>query len=201
MIKPITFPGQKVPAIAHGAIFQRLLSDGKLYGCGISKSGSTLNIGAGLFVEAGRLIEILTTETISVTGTAGYARIKGTIDSSKASTASSFAQFSWTVDYAASLTGFSALTQGAVNEGSGATYEMEICVVALGSNGIADIVRGFADTVTIIAAGAVTGEKLAAGAPNTAMAGTRYKLVNGIHYGTSVPSNIADDELFFLIGG
>lgn len=191
MIKPITFPGQKVPAVAHGAIFQRQLSDGKLYGCGISKSGNTLNIGAGLFVEAGRLIEILTTEAVSVTGTTGYARIKGEIDSSKASTASSFTQFSWTIDYAASLTGFSELTQGAVNEGGGATYEMELCVVALGNGGITDIVRGFADAATIITADAL----------NAAMAGTRYKLVDGVHYGTSVPSNIADNELFFLIGG
>lgn len=191
MIKPITFPGQKVPAIAHGAIFQRLLRDGKLYGCGISKTGSTLNIGAGLFVEAGRLIEILTTETVSVTGTTGYARIKGTIDSSKASTASSFAQFAWTVDYAASLTGFSALTQGAVNEGGGATYEMELCVVALGSGGITDIVRGFADAQTAMTGAAV----------NEAMAGTRRTLVEGVDYGTTVPSDIADNELFFLIEG
>lgn len=191
MIKPITFPGQKVPAIAHGAIFQRLLRDGKLYGCGISKTGSTLNIGAGLFVEAGRLIEIATTETVSVAGTSGYAQIKGTIDSSKASTASSFAQFSWTVDYASTPDGFDALTQGKVNEGGAATYEMELCVVALGSSGITDIVRGFADAATIITAAAL----------NAAMAGTRYKLVDGVHYGTSVPSNIADNELFYLIEG
>lgn len=179
MIKPITFPGQKVPAVAHGAIFQRLLSDGKLYGCGISKSGSTLNIGAGLFVEAGRLIEILTTETVSVTGTAGYARIKGEIDSSKASTASSFAQFSWTVDYAASLTGFSELTQGAVNEGGAATYEMELCVVSLSASGIGEITRGFADA-------------------DTKRTG-RIKLKNGVDYGSSLPSDIADNELFFLV--
>lgn len=190
MIKPITFPGQKVPAIAHGAIFQRLLRDGKLYGCGISKTGSTLNIGAGLFVEAGRLIEILTTETVSVTGTTGYARIKGTIDSSKASTASSFAQFAWTVDYAASLAGFSALTQGAVNEG-GATYEMELCVVALGRGGITDIVRGFADAQTAMTSAAV----------NEAMAGTRWTLVEGVDYGATVPTDIADNELFFLVEG
>lgn len=190
MIKPITFPGQKVPAIAHGAIFQRLLRDGKLYGCGISKTGSTLNIGAGLFVEAGRLIEIATTETVNVARTSGYARIKGTIDSSKASTASSFAQFAWTVDYASTPDRFDALTQGKVNEG-GATYEMELCVVALGSGGITDIVRGFADAATIITADAL----------NAAMAGTRYKLVDGVHYGTTVPSDIADNELFYLIEG
>ena len=179
MIKPITFPGQKVPAVAHGAIFQRLLSDGKLYGCGISTSGSTLNIGAGLFVEAGRLIEILTTETVSVTGTAGYARIKGEIDSSTASTASSFAQFSWTVDYAASLTGFSELTQGAVNEGGAATYEMELCVVSVNASGISEITRGFADA-------------------DTKRTG-RIKLTAGVDYGAQLPADIKDDELFFVV--
>ena len=54
-------------------------------------------------------------------------------------------------------------------------------------------------TTAKLGAGAVTGEKLAAGAPNTAMAATRYKLVSGVHYGSSLPSDIADDELFFLI--
>ena len=37
MIKPITFPGQKVPVVSHGAIFQRLLIDGKLYARYISR--------------------------------------------------------------------------------------------------------------------------------------------------------------------
>ena len=68
---------------------------------------------------------------------------------------------------------------------------MELCVVALGSSGITDIVRGFADAATIITADAL----------NAAMTGTRYKLVDGVHYGTSVPSNIADNELFYLIEG
>lgn len=47
--------------------------------------------------------------------------------------------------------------------------------------------------------GAVTGEKLAAGAPNTAMAATRFKLVNGVHYGSSLPTAYQEGELFFLI--
>lgn len=181
MIKGITFPGQKVPAVAHGAIFERLLDDGKLYGCGVSKSGSTLNVGAGLFVEAGRLIEIVTAEAISVTGSSGYARIKGVIDTSKTSTADSFLQFSWAVDYSATVDGFTALTQGAVNQGGAATYEMELCIVSLNASGINEIVRGFAD----------------AEAKRTG----RIKLVSGVDYGTTVPTDIADNELFFLLEG
>lgn len=191
MIRGITFPGQKVPAIAHGAIFDRLITDGRLHGCGLSKSGRALNIGTGLFVEAGRLIEIATTETVSVAGTSGYARIKGVIDTSKGSSADSFQQFAWVVDYASTPDGFDALTQGKVNEGGAATYEMELCVVAVNASGISEITRGFADAATIITADAL----------NAAMAGTRYKLVDGVHYGTSVPSNIADNELFYLIEG
>lgn len=179
MIKPITFPGQKVPAVAHGAIFQRLLRDGKLYGCGISKSGSTLNIGAGLFVEAGRLIEILTTETVSVAGTSGYARIKGVIDTSKGSSADSFQQFAWVVDYASTPDGFDALTQGKVNEGGAATYEMELCVVAVNASGISEITRGFADA-------------------DTKRTG-RIKLTAGVDYGAQLPTDIKDGELFFMV--
>lgn len=179
MIKGITFPGQKVPAVAHGAIFDRLLSDGKLYGCGLSKSGSTLNIGTGLFVEAGRLIEIATTETVSVARTSGYARIKGVIDTSKGSSADSFQQFTWVVDYASTPAGFDALTQGKVNEGGAATYEMELCVVSVDASGISEITRGFADA-------------------DTKRTG-RIKLKNGVDYGSSLPSDIADNELFFLV--
>ena len=65
----------------------------------------------------------------------------------------------------------------------------------------ADKLASGAVTTAKLGAGAVTGEKLAAGAPNTAMAATRYKLVSGVHYGSSLPSDIADNELFFLIEG
>lgn len=179
MIRGITFPGQKVPAVAHGAIFDRLITDGRLHGCGLSKTGSTLNVGTGLFVEAGRLIEIATTETVSVAGTSGYARIKGVIDTSKGSSADSFQQFAWAVDYSSTVTGFDALTQGKVNEGGAATYEMELCVVSLSASGIGEITRGFADA-------------------DTKRTG-RIKLKNGVDYGSSLPSDIADNELFFLV--
>lgn len=179
MIKGITFPGQKVPAVAHGAIFDRLLSDGKLYGCGLSKSGSTLHIGAGLFVEAGRLIEIVTSEEVSVSGTSGFARIKGVIDTSKTSTADSFQQFAWAIDYSATLDGFPALTHGAVNEGGAASYEMELCVVSLSASGISEITRGFADA-------------------DTKRTG-RIKLTAGVDYGAQLPADIKDDELFFVV--
>lgn len=50
-----------------------------------------------------------------------------------------------------------------------------------------------------IADGGVTGTKLASGAPNTAMAGTRFKLVEGVHYGSTLPTNLSEGELFFKI--
>lgn len=178
MIRGITFPGQKVPAVAHGAIFDRLITDGRLHGCGLSKTGSTLNVGTGLFVEAGRLIEIATAEAISVTGTSGYARIKGVIDTSKASSAENFLQFAWAVDYAGTADGFEELTQGKVNEGGATTYEMELCVVSLSASGISEITRGFADA-------------------DTKRTG-RIKLTAGVDYGAQLPSDIADGELFFV---
>lgn len=179
MIRGITFPGQKVPAVAHGAIFDRLITDGRLHGCGLSKTGSTLNVGTGLFVEAGRLIEISTTETVSVAGTSGYARIKGVIDTSTGSSADSFQQFAWAVDYSSTVTGFDALTQGKVNEGGAATYEMELCVVSLSTSGISEITRGFADAET-----KRTG---------------RIKLTAGVDYGAQMPTDIKDGELFFMV--
>ena len=44
MIKGIVFPEQYVPAAGHGAIFNRMLSDGILAGCAMSYSGNIFNI-------------------------------------------------------------------------------------------------------------------------------------------------------------
>ena len=81
--------------------------------------------------------------------------------------------------FSSTVTGFDALTQGKVNEGGGATYEMELCVVSLSASGIGEITRGFADA-------------------DTKRTG-RIKLKNGVDYGSSLPSDIADNELFFLV--
>lgn len=58
MIAGRTFPNQKVPAAAHGAVFRGALSDGVLSGCELSFTGKNLTIGKGLFIEGGREVEI-----------------------------------------------------------------------------------------------------------------------------------------------
>ena len=138
MIAGRTFPNQKVTAVAHGALFAGIIKDGILAGCALAYSGSNLTIGAGFFAEAGRELEIVSAETVAVTQLTGYARVKAVIDTTAAATASSFLQFSWAVDYAASVGGFAALTQEDINL-SGSTYEMQFCILSLGSGGITGV--------------------------------------------------------------
>ncbi len=140
MISGRTFPYQKVPAAAHGAVFRGALSDGILSGCDLSFTGKTLTIGKGLFIEGGREVEVTAAETLSVTQTSGYARVKAVINTAAESNAENFQQFSWAVDYSTNMSGFAALTREDINL-SGTNYEMELCVLALSSAGISSIAR------------------------------------------------------------
>ena len=140
MIAGRTFDNQKVSAAAHGAIFRSALSDGVLSGCALAYAGMNLTIGKGYFISCGREVEIQAAETVTVTQTSGYARIKAVINTAASSTAEVFEQFSWGIDYAASMSGFASLTQEDIN-GDGVTYEMELCIVSLGSGGISGIAR------------------------------------------------------------
>lgn len=140
MIKPIIFPNKKVSAQDHGAIFAAALPDGILAGCAITYTGATLNIGTGRLLVGGREIQIISTESISVGLTSAVARVKAKIDTSQLSTADTFAQFSWAVDYAASVAALPALQQGDIN-GIGTIYEAEICVLSTSASGITGITR------------------------------------------------------------
>lgn len=140
MIKPIIFPNKKVSAPDHGALFAAALPDGILSGCSITYTGATLNIGTGRLVIAGREIQIISTESVSIGLTSAVARVKAVIDTSQVSTADTFGQFSWVVDYAASISALPALQQADINM-DGTTYEMEICALNVSSSGITGIAR------------------------------------------------------------
>lgn len=140
MISGITFSEQRVPVSAHRAIFSGAVHDGILDGCRITYSGNRITISAGHMIAHGAEIAISGTETVTVSGVAGFARVKLRIDTTKAATASSFAQASFAVDYASTLDAFNALTQQEINL-DGTVYEMQVCIAALSSSGITSIVH------------------------------------------------------------
>lgn len=135
-----TFANQKVLPSYDGAIRQALLTDGILSGCTLSYSGSTLTMTSGQLMICGRQVIHPAAQNWAITeATSGYARLVLTVDLSRTSTKENFDQVVDAIEYATSVNGFAALTQSDINA-AGATYQIVVCVVALGSGGITQIV-------------------------------------------------------------
>ena len=139
-IAGVTFDNQSPTAKDHGALFAGILTDGIIQGCGISYSGTNVTIATGYYIAAGRLCKISAAETKVLTGTSGYAPIVAAVDLSGTATEDTFSQATITVDYAATSTGFSPMTQEDVNW-NGTLYQFELAVLSLGSGGATGITR------------------------------------------------------------
>lgn len=139
-IAGVTFDNQSPTSKDHGALFAGILTDGIIQGCGISYSGTNVTIATGYYIVAGRLCKISAAETKVLTGTSGYARIIAAVDLSGTATEDNFNQATITIDYAASATGFTALTQEDVNW-NGTLYQFELAVLSLGTSGATGITR------------------------------------------------------------
>lgn len=138
-IHGVNFDNQTVTAKDHGRLFEYILEDGVLTGCALSFSGTSLMIAPGYLIAAGREMKLTASTTVTVDGaTSGYARVLLTIDLTQNATTTEFEQAAFTVEYASSVAGFGALTRDDVN-GSGTTYEFELCKLALGASGVASI--------------------------------------------------------------
>ena len=144
-IKGVIYSNQAVSAAEHALLFRKFISDGILYGCGISYRFNTCTISSGAFVLAGRLTEIQGSEDVVVEGTSGYARIKGVIDLTQKAEKKIFQQFYFDVDYAQTADGFTALVQEDVNN-NGQRYEVEWAVLTLSASGISSIVRSISES-------------------------------------------------------
>lgn len=142
----IFFDLRTLRAVDLGAIFGKIIGDGKVRGCTLSYFGANLTIAKGHMVAKGRLIAFDNAETIASETTAanGYGRLKLSIDLSQAASGTSFAQalFSW--DYAATNS-FPALTQNDINDGTNTAYQVEICRVSFYNSTISGIVSQLGD--------------------------------------------------------
>ena len=137
----IFFDLRTLRAVDLGAIFGKIIGDGKVRGCTLSYFGANLTIAKGHMVAKGRLIAFDNAETIAseTTSANGYGRLKLSIDLSQAASGTSFAQalFSW--DYA-DTNSFAALTQNDINDGTNTAYQVEICRVSFYNGTISGIV-------------------------------------------------------------
>ena len=171
----VSFPWQKVTPSDDAAVRRALLSDGVLFGCGLSYVGSTLTMQPGQAIACGRQFRHTAAESWAVNGaTSGYARLLLTIDLTGASTEDSFDQIKTSIDYASSIDGFQALMQQDVND-DGTFYQIPVCVLSLGPGGITGIESHWSDSVPLL------------------------RLTMGTSVGYTLPENPVDGQFFILI--
>lgn len=136
----VTFAQQKVLPSDDAIIRRNILSDGVLYGCQLSYSGSTLTMGAGQLLICGRQIRHPSAQNWAVAdATSGFARLVLTVDLTRTASKEVFEQVVDSIEYATSQDGFPALNQSDVNT-TGSVYQVAACVVSLGTGGITGIV-------------------------------------------------------------
>lgn len=136
----VTFAEQSVTPSDDAIVRRAALPDGILTGCALSYSGSMLTMGAGALLICGRLVRHTAAQSWSVVGAnSGYARLVLTVDLSRTATKDAFDQVVDSVEYAATLDGFAALTQTDINA-TGTMYQIVVCTVSLGSTGITGII-------------------------------------------------------------
>lgn len=141
-IRGVTFNNQEVAATDHGTLFDSIFGDGILKGCAISYSGSAITIGAGYLVVSGRLIQNTASATLTASASGAYCRVLVTIDTSLPSTTSDFQQVSFGLDYAATPTGFAALTQNDINAGTGNVYQAALIIFAMSGSSVSAVYDG-----------------------------------------------------------
>lgn len=141
-IQGITFDNQVVTAKDHGRLFHCLLRDGVVSGCNITKTTTSITVGTGYLLVAGRLIKITASQTLYVTlpSTPGYFRVLVTINLTGTATTTEFGQVSLSTEFSRTSDGFRELTQGDVN-GNGTLYEYELCICYSLTSGITYVWR------------------------------------------------------------
>ena len=137
-IKGLTFDNQLVEAANDGRFYSALLTDGILAGCGVEGFVDQLTIQAGAGIAGGRLWIVPAAVSLQISQSSGYFRAKLVIDLTQTATEDDFEQADVVLEYSPTAT-FNALVQDDIN-GSGTTYEMQLCVGSITSGAISGII-------------------------------------------------------------
>lgn len=173
-INGITFDKRIVNSRDDARIREKMLSDGILAGCDMTYSGKDLTIGAGYFLIKGRELEVSQPETVpsNTTETNGYGRLRIVLDLTAEPSETNFTQYRWEWDYQAANSGWPALTQEDINDGTHNEYEAEFCIVKFTSGNISSV-------VSQLPTGEITVNTAAAPALGTLAHNTEYRCTNG----------------------
>lgn len=136
----VTFAQQHVTPADDAIIRRSILTDGILSGCDLGYSGHTLTMGMGQLMICGRQIRHAVSQNWAVAGaSSGFARLLLSIDLARTSNAEEFDQVVDTIEYAEAADSFAPLTLEDINS-TGTVYQMVVCTVSLGAEGITGIV-------------------------------------------------------------
>lgn len=197
----VTFANQKVSPSDDAIIRRAILPDGKLTGCEITYSGSTLTMAAGQLMVCGRQIRNPAAQNWAVVdATSGFARLVMTIDLTRTATNETFDQVTDSIEYATAENGFVSLDQSDIN-GSGTRYQVAVCTVSLGAGGITGIVSQLEKCEV----GAGLNFKVVGGVTqptgpkeNTIWVNTDQK-ITGWYFHPTQPENMAEGEVWFSV--
>lgn len=137
----VTFDGCSVSARDHGVLFSGILPDGILRGCTVSYSAGSASISAGYLIACGRVIEVESTTSVSVTGTQ-YSQIVLTINASTPTFTLSCVN--------SSSTTFPALQQDDINDGVSTTYQLEMAVIDVANNSVLSSIGSASRPIRIV---------------------------------------------------
>jgi len=142
MIRPITFEEQIVGSKNDGGVYRNIYpNDGILWGCGMTVTGTQIEIASGMFVLGGRMIWVDGKTVFEVKNPIqnGYARLKAKIDLNAATTQEECGQFATETEFSTTEL-FPGLTQEDIND-TGKIYEQELAVVKIEAGNVTGIVR------------------------------------------------------------
>lgn len=150
MIKGCTFDNQYVSSRTDGGLYESIFpGDGKVWGCSMSVTSSTLTIQPGELMIGGRILLVDGATQIAISNPIadGYGQIVLTIDLSKTSSTETFEQVELSVVYSATDV-FPALTKGKINSQNGdMVYQAEMAVVSIAGGNVTGIVSQIADVL------------------------------------------------------
>lgn len=200
----VTFAQQKVLPSDDAIIRRSILSDGILYGCERSYSGSTLTMGAGQLLICGRQIRHPSAQNWAVAdATSGFARLVLTVDLTRTASKEVFEQVVDSIEYATSQDGFPELNQSDVNT-TGSVYQVAACVVSLGTGGITGIVSQLGPCE--ISGGGGLNFKLVGGltqpadpTKNTIWVPTDFE-ITGYEFSATEPADTVDGMVWIPVG-
>lgn len=140
VLNGVNFENQEFTPSSDCAIWRRNVHDGILQGMAITAAGSGIKVAAGWLMAGGKELQLPAQITVPATDqTSGFARLVVNVDLSKTSTEQRFQQGWISIEYANSRAAFPALTKDDL-AGSGTVYQMQLCVVTLGTAGVTGIV-------------------------------------------------------------